>query len=57
LRIGLLGLAPLLGELVFKLLHGRRLMDLFELLLKFNNPLLRRLSVLQQVALALRTIC
>jgi hypothetical protein len=32
-------------------------MDLFELLLKFNNPLLRRLSVLQQVALALRTIC
>jgi hypothetical protein len=53
-----MGPTLLLGELVFELLLlcGCRLADLFELLLKFSDPPLCRLSVLQQVALALRTI-
>jgi hypothetical protein len=59
LRIGHLGLAPLLYELLFELLllRGRCLADLSELLLNFSDPPLRRFSVLQQVDLALRTIC
>jgi hypothetical protein len=59
LHIGLLGHALLFGELVLNLLllRGRRLPDLFELLLKFSDPPLRHIGVVQQVDLDLRTIC
>jgi hypothetical protein len=48
LRSGLFGLALLLGELVLELLllGSRRLPDLFELLLKLNDPLLLRRRIL-----------
>jgi hypothetical protein len=51
LCIGLLGLAPLLIELIFELLllHSRRLTDLFELLLELCNPQSRHRYIFQQV--------
>jgi hypothetical protein len=54
-----MGPALLLGELVLELLllHSGRLPDLFELLLKFSDSPMHRVSVLQQVDPALRTIC
>jgi hypothetical protein len=55
LRIGLLGLELLLGELVLELLllHDRRLTDLFELLLELCNPQSRRHCIFLQVDLTL----
>jgi hypothetical protein len=55
LRSGRLVLALLLSDLVFEplLLDNRRLPDLFELLLKINDPLLLRRRILQEVSPAL----
>jgi hypothetical protein len=49
LRSGLVGLALLLGELILELLlfGSCRFSDLFELLLKLNDPLLLRRRILQ----------
>jgi hypothetical protein len=59
LRSGLLDLAPLLGELILKLLFlsGGSLADLLELLLKVNNPLFLLRRMLQQVGPALGPLC
>jgi hypothetical protein len=53
------GLALLLGELVLELLliGGRRLVDLPELSLKVDNPLLFRRRILQKVGPALGPLC
>jgi hypothetical protein len=57
LCIGLLGLALLFSQLVFELLHicCCRLTNLFEFLLKLNNPQLCGRRVLQKVDSTLST--
>jgi hypothetical protein len=59
LRSSLHGLALLLGKLVLEplLLSGYRLMDLLELLLKVDNPLLLLRRILQQVGPAFGPLC
>jgi hypothetical protein len=59
MRSGLVGLVLLLCELVLKLLllGSRRFLDLFELLLKLNDPLLLHRYILQQVGAALGPVC
>jgi hypothetical protein len=52
-------LAPLLGELILKLLliGGHHLADLLELSLKVDNPLLLRCRIFQQVGTTLGPLC
>jgi hypothetical protein len=59
LRSSLHGLAHLLSELIHEpfLLSGHRLMDLLELSLKVDNPLLLLRRILQQVGPAFALFC